>query len=185
MFWLGIGLFFGLHVIPSRPILRDRLIGYMGINRYKGIFALLSLIGLILIAAGYSRMDYHELWTSPDWASHLALLVMPIVFVLWVAAELKGHIRKKLKHPMMIGVLLWALVHLFNNGDRASLYLFGSFALYSVFAMISANRRELLPEYTSASRMHDIKAVGVGIVLFAGVLWAHEFLFGIAPAIFW
>ena len=182
MFWLGIGLFFGLHVMPSLPNLRDRLIGSMGKNRYKGTYALISLIGLILIAIGYTRMDYHALWTSPDWASHLALMVMPLVFVLWIAAELRGHIRKKFKHPMMTGVLLWALVHLLNNGDSASLYLFGSFALFSVFAIISSNRRGKLPDYASASSMHDVRAVGVGIVLFAGVLWAHEFLFGIAPA---
>jgi len=153
----------------------------MGENRYKRAYSLVVLIGLVLIAVGYTRMDYQELWPSPVWASHLALTVMPIVFVLLVAAELKGHIRKKIKHPMMIGVLLWAAVHLVANGDRASLYLFGTFALFSLFSIISSSRRGKLPNYTTAKSMHDVIAVGIGIVLFAGVLWGHEFLFGVAP----
>ncbi len=181
MIWLGIGLFFGSHVIPSLPSVRDRLIDRMGNNRYMGAYSLVALSGLILIAIGYSRMDYQELWPSPVWASHLALTVMPIVFVLQVAAELKGHIRKKIKHPMIIGILLWAVVHLVNNGDRASLYLFGSFALFSVFSIISSNRRGKLPSYATAKTKHDIIAVVIGVVLFVGVLWGHEFLFGVAP----
>ena len=181
MIWLGIGIFFGLHVMPSLPTVRGRLIGRMGEMPYKGAYALVALIGLVLIVMGYARMDYQELWPSPAWASHLALAVMPIVFILQVAAELKGHIRKTIKHPMIIGVLLWAVVHLIANGDRAALYLFGSFALYSVFSIISSTRRGKLPSYATPKVMHDVIAVGVGLVLFAGVLWAHGFLFGVAP----
>ncbi|MBT4888037.1 MAG: NnrU family protein [Rhodospirillales bacterium] len=180
MIWFGIGLFFGLHFIPSLPNVRKRLIGRMGENAYKGAYSLIAFIGLILIGVGYTRMEYQELWTSPIWASHLTLTVMPIVFILQVAAELKGHIRKTLKHPMMLGVLLWALVHLVSNGDRASLYLFGSFALFSLFSIISSIRRGKLPDYNSAKSMHDFIAVGIGVVLFAAVLWGHEFLFGVA-----
>ena len=141
----------------------------------------MALAGLAFIAIGYGRVEYQELWHSPAWASRLALAVMPIVFILQVAAELKGHIRKKIKHPMIIGVLLWAAVHLVNNGDRASLYLFGSFAVFSVFSILSSNRRGKPPDYATANGRHDVIAVGLGTVLSAGVLWAHPFLFGVAP----
>ena len=181
MIWLGIVPFFGLHAMPSLPNVRDRLIGCMGEKRYKGAYSLVALIGLILIGIGYTRVDYQELWSSPVWASYLALAVMPIAFILQVTAELRGHIRKKIKHPMTIGVLLWAVVHLVANGDRASLYLFGSFARFSLFSIISSSRRGKLPSYTTAKSMHDVIAVGIGIVLFAGVLWGHGFLFGVAP----
>ncbi len=181
MIWLGIGLFFGLHIVPSMPGVRDRFVERMGENRYKGVYSLLALSGLIIMAVGYANMDYQELWTTPEWANHLAFAVMPIVFILWVAAEMKGHIRKKLKHPMIIGVLLWAIVHLLNNGDRASLYLFGSFALFSVFSIISSTRRGKLPTYASPKGKHDIASVIIGIGLFSAVLWGHEFLFGVVP----
>lgn len=182
MIWLGIGLFFGLHIMPSFTNVRDALISRLGEKRYKGLYALLSLSGLIVMGVGYGNMDYQELWLTPVWASHLALAVMPVVFVLWVAAEMKGHIRKTIKHPMIIGILLWATVHLVNNGDRASLYLFGSFAVYAVFSIISSTRRGKFPAYDTANGRHDIMAIGIGGLLFAVmVLWAHGFLFGVAP----
>ncbi len=181
MIWLGIGLFFGLHLVPSFPDTRDRLIGRLGEKGYKAAYSILSLIGLVVIAIGYSRMDHQELWPTPAWASHLALAVMPLAFILWVAAELKGHIRKTVKHPMIIGILLWAIIHLVNNGDRASLYLFGSFALYSVFSIISFTRRGKVPADAPARGLHDVLAVVVGMAVFSGVLWAHGFLFGVTP----
>lgn len=97
MIWLGIGLFFGIHIIPSLPGVRNKLIARMGENPYKGAYSVVSLIGLILIVVGYTRIEYQELWPTPDWASYLALVAMAIVFVFWMAAEMKGHIRKKIR----------------------------------------------------------------------------------------
>ena len=183
MIWLGIGLFFGLHLLPSLPGARNQLIGRMGEKRYKGGYALLSLGGLVLIALGYSNMTQQALWIAPDWGGHLAFAVMPVVFVLLAAAELKGRIRKIIKHPMLIGVLLWGIVHLVNNGDRASLYLFGSFALFSLLAIISSNRRGKVRNDYTPKASHDLIALAVGSVLFVVVLWGHAFLFGVTPTL--
>jgi len=183
MIWLGIGLFFGLHLLPSMPNVRDQLIGRVGEKRYKGGYALLSFGGLVLIILGYGNIGIHELWAAPDWGSHLAFAVMPVVFVLLAAAELKGHIRTTIKHPMLIGVLLWGGVHLVNNGDRASLYLFGSFVLFSLYAIIFSSRRDQgRKDYTPKAR-HDVIALVVGTVLFVVVLWGHPFLFGVTPTL--
>jgi uncharacterized membrane protein len=181
MIWLGIGLFFGLHIIPSLPGFRTQLISRMGAGGYKGAFALIALTGLVFLGLGYTRMEYLELWSTPDWASYLALAVMSVAFIFWVAAEMKGHIRKTIKHPMIIGVLLWSVVHLVNNGDRASLYLFGSFALFSVFSIISSNRRGKFFDYPSPNARHDVIAIILGAALFSAVLWGHDYLFGVAP----
>jgi uncharacterized membrane protein len=183
MIWLGIVLFFGIHIMPSIPGVREQLISRVGAGPYKGLFALVSLGGLVLMGFGYVDMEYQELWQTPVWAAHLALAVMPVAFILWVAAEMKGRIRLKVKHPMMIGMLLWSLVHLANNGDEASLYLFGTFALYSVFSIVSSTRRGKLPDYPEPQGKFDIIAVIVGLSFFGGMLWAHEFLIGVSPGI--
>ncbi len=182
MIWLGIGLFFGAHLIPSVPGFREQLMGKLGANGYKGIFSVVSLAGIILLSMGYSRMDYQELWPTPEWAGSLALVVMPFVILLWISAELKGNIRKSIKHPMMIGMLLWSTIHLINNGDVASMYLFGSFAVYSAYSVISSIRKGSAPSYEIAKPAHDVLAVGVSVVLSAGIIfWAHEFVFGVVP----
>lgn len=182
MIWLGIVVFFSLHLIPVFPTLRSRLVQRLGENKYKGIYSLIALTGLILIALGYGRMEYQEVWEIPDGARELAFFVMPIVFILEVAAEMKGHIRKKLKHPMMLGILIWAVVHLINNGDLASVLLFGSFGLYSIVSIISTTRRGKLPDYENPSGKHDALTVVIASGLFAVVYWGHEFLFGVSPA---
>ena len=38
-----------------------------------------------------------------------------------------GHIKHAIRHPMLIGTILWAAGHLLANGDLASLFLFGAF----------------------------------------------------------
>lgn len=181
MIWLGMLVFFGVHLVPSFASVRERLITRLGAKGYKGLYSLTALAGLVLIILGYADLDYDELWLVPSWASQVAFVVMPVVMILQVAAEVKGHIRKTIKHPMIIGVLMWALVHLLNNGDRASLYLFGSFALFAVFSIISSTRRGKLPDYNQPNAKHDLFAVVLGLIVFVLILWAHEFLFGVAP----
>ena len=181
MIWLGIGVFFGLHTLPSLPGVRAGLVARLGAGGYKAGFSLIAIASLVVMIIGYGGMEYQEIWQSPPWASRAALGIMPFVLILQVAAELKGHIRKTVKHPMIIGVLMWALVHLLNNGDRASLYLFGAFAIFSVFSIVSSTRRGKLPDYPHPKIKHDAIAVGLGLVLFAVILSAHEFLFGVAP----
>ena len=68
---------------------------------------------------------------------------------------MKGHIRKKTRHPMLLGMVLWGVVHLINNGDLASVSLFGAFLLYSLFAIVSANRRGKIPSYEVTGGSHD------------------------------
>lgn len=183
MMLAGLILFFGMHLVPSVPGVREGLVARMGENPYKGLFALVSIGGLVLFGFGFADRDYHELWTTPAWGPHLAMTVMPVVFVLWLAGEGKGRIRKKLKHPMVYGTFLWSLVHLVNNGDLGSVYLFGGFALYSLFAVYSANRRGKVPNYTEPRGRSDVISVVGGLALYGLVLWGHEFVLGVSPGI--
>ena len=69
-----------------------------------------------------------------------SLLVWPaIIFI--VAAYIPGHIKRVLKHPMLVGVKLWALAHLIANGDLGSIILFGSILAWAVFDRITLKRR--------------------------------------------
>ena len=58
---LGLLLFLGLHLIPVVPPLKVQLVHAFGENRYKGLFALLSALGLViwslvhLLANGHAK----------------------------------------------------------------------------------------------------------------------------------
>ena len=58
-----------------------------------------------------------------------------------VAAYIPGDIKRVLKHPMLVGVKLWAVAHLIANGDLGSIILFGSFLAWAVFDRIALKQR--------------------------------------------
>lgn len=182
MAWLitGLVLLLGVHLVPHFPTLRGRLVDRFGLWPYKGLFALISLLGLGLIVFGFPRADVVAIWEPPPWSSIAALAVMPVVFVLIIAAYAPTNIRRYLRHPMLTGVLLWAVTHLFANGDQASLLLFGGFALYAPFAMWSANRRGARLSDRSVPFGYDAAVVAAGMLVYAIVLYWHAPLFGAA-----
>ena len=93
------------------------------------------------------------------------------------------HIRAVLRHPMLLGVLLWAIAHLLSNGDLRSVVLFGAFAGYSVIDLISVLARGKRPSTEKPPRlaMDGVAIVG-GLVAASLFTYFHAALFGM-PAI--
>ena len=178
----GLLLFLGIHVLPTFTGGRERLRAALGADRYRGLFSLVALIGLGLIIYGKAIAPFVPVWDGWLPGRHLALTVMPFVFILFAAANMPGHIRARLRHPMLIGTLLWAGVHLSVNGDLASILLFGGFLVWGLFDLISAIARgKTLIGNKPASARFDIIAVVAGSVLFLVVARFHAQLFG--PAV--
>ena len=107
----------------------------------------------------------------------------PAALVLFAAANMPTHIRAVLRHPMLLGLLLWATAHLLSNGDLRSVVLFGSFAGYAVIDLVSAVARDQRLSTDKAPRLAmDGAAIVAGLVA-AGLLAVfHAALFGV-PAI--
>jgi len=116
----GLALFLGIHVLPMFPSLRAALLARWGEPRYKGVFSVVSAVGLVLIVAGYAVADDRTRLFAPFPAARaLAPFAMVASFILFAAANMRGHLRRIVRHPMLLGLLLWASVHLLANGDRA------------------------------------------------------------------
>jgi uncharacterized membrane protein len=84
---------------------------------------------------------------------------------------------------MLVAVKLWALAHLLANGMLHDLLLFGSFLAWAVVDRISMKRRTQRPIPTlPATRANDAIAVIGGLAVYVVmVVWAHQWLFGVAP----
>lgn len=109
-----------------------------------------------------------------------AIWFMPFALILLAAAFIPGNLKRCTAHPMLWAITLWALVHLLANGDLAGLLLFGSFGLYSLYAMRSQTLRGARPAQTSRPIAGDIGAVVVGLIAYALLLRFHASLFGVA-----
>ena len=58
---------------------RQGLIARIGEGPWKGLYSLVSIVGLVLIVWGYglSRLDPVVLWSPPIWTKHLAIVAEP------------------------------------------------------------------------------------------------------------
>lgn len=181
---LGLVLFLGIHLLPVVTGVRNALFAKLGEKGYKGIFSVISALGLVLIVVGYARAPSEPRLFNPVPAAILiAPLAMIASFVLLASANMRTHIRRTLRHPMLIGVGLWAAVHLLANGETKATLLFGAFLAYVVIDMVSAVQRHAVKNFVPVARQ-DVMAVGAGIVLALLVMAFHRQLFGV-QAVHW
>jgi len=176
---LGLALFLLPHLLPVLPGARAGLVTRWGEQRYKGLFSLLSGVGLILIVAGYYGASRGvQLFAPVPAARAAAPYAMTLVFILLAASHSPSHIRAAIKHPMLIGVLIWATVHLLANGDLRGSVLFGAFGAYAIVDLISAFQRGSVASFTPTLRADIVSIVGGSIVALL-VMTFHRVIFGV------
>ena len=188
---LGLVLFLGVHSVRMvASSWRCATIARHGEGAWKGVYSLLSLAGLALVAWGYglARQEPVVLWTPPVATRHAASLLMLLAFVLLVAAYVpRNRIKIRLGHPMVLGVKLWALAHLLSNGNLADVVLFGSFLVWAVLSFRAARQRDDEAVLTPGpSRRSSLRAtlitVVLGAVAWAGfAFWGHSAWIGVSP----
>ncbi len=181
MTWLILGLIvlIGIHLVPAAPAVRQQMVEKMGPWPYTAVFSLISLIGLGLIVWGKAMAQIIPLWGPPAWGYYVPPLLMIPAFVLLAGAYLPGNTKRFIRNPMATAVVLWAVGHLFANGDAASLILFGGLGAYSAFSIWSANRRGAQKQADTVHYGWDVLVVVVGLALYAALVMLHPTLFGV------
>ncbi|GAA0580729.1 NnrU family protein [Caenispirillum bisanense] len=152
-------LFLASHLVVSPSPLRPWLIGRLGQGPYLGIYSLVSLAALVWMGYAYGRAPFVPVWQPPPGMAHLALILVPLAFVLLVLSvatpnPTAGPTGKALaegratgiiavtRHPMMWAFSLWAVAHLLANGDLASILLFGTVLVVAQAGMVLLDRRK-------------------------------------------
>lgn len=117
-------------------------------------------------------------------------------------SALEGAIRIT-RHPLLWAMIGWAVVHIGNNPDPASALVFGYVLGLSAIGTVIVDRRRarLLPDHwpriaaatsnvpfvailggRAPVRLQEFSPLGLafGVALWAGLLWAHPHVFGVA-----
>ena len=188
MLILGLVLFLGVH--STRIVAegwRSTMMRRLGAGTWKGLYALVSLVGLGLVVWGFgvAREQPYQLWAPPYFLRHVMWLLTMLAFILLAAAYVpRNAIKARLHHPMVLAVIFWALGHLLVNGNVAHVVLFGSFLLWAALSFRAARARDraALTVYPAGTVSGTIATVLVGALAWAGVaFWAHGLLIDIRP----
>jgi uncharacterized membrane protein len=185
----GLILFLGVHSVRIfAEDWRARVIAQRGERLWKGVYALLSIAGFVLLVAGFgrARADTVVVWTPPPWTHDLAGALTLVAFVLVAAAYVPGNdIKARLGDPMILGVKSWALAHLLADGTLAAIVLFASFLAWAVLDFRAARRRRRAAGGEVAAVVRSGRtavAVLVGVVAWAAfAFWLHGRWIGVWP----
>lgn len=170
-----------VHLVPGLGQLRSRLIDRLGKNTYLAGYALLSLLGIVLVVYGKSRAEFQPVWFPPDWSREFVIGVMAVAFYLFAAGDMKSNLKRYTNHPMLWGIVLWSAAHLLANGDLASILLFSSFLVFSLFAMFSINKRGSAKQKESYGFKRDVLVVIAGLLAYGVfMVFLHPWLIGVA-----
>jgi uncharacterized membrane protein len=181
----GLVLFIGTHILTTLRDKRAAVIARLGESGYKIAYTVIAIVGVYLIGHGFSvyrATEWINVWYPPVAMRHIALGLMLPAIILVVASYIRGRIYTAVKHPMLAGVKLWAVLHLLANGDLGSIILFGSILAWAVYDRISLKRREDpgAPPIPVGGLGNDLIAVVVGTVAYLALAFAfHPLVIGV------
>ena len=184
MVWLcaGVLLFTAAHLSTGiARELRASLIERIGEGPYKGIFALVLVASIALIVIGWRSTLPGLVYRPPTWGTPVASVLMLFAVMLFGAAHYKTRIKRYIRHPQLTGMALWAVSHLFANGDSRSLILFGGLGLWALIEMLVINRREgpWVRPYGPALSV-EVRGILISAVIFFILVFLHPYFAGVA-----
>ncbi|MEI4263014.1 NnrU family protein [Roseovarius sp. D0-M9] len=167
---LGLVLWYSGHFFKRlAPDARAR----MG-KKARGPITLVLLGGVILMVIGYRMADGAFFWGRHPATVGINNLLMLLSVYLFAVSGAKTALARKMRHPMLGAVKVWALAHLLVNGDVPSFILFGGLLAWAVAEMIVINRAE--PNWTpppAKSAQKEVIVVIATLVVYAAIVGVH------------
>jgi uncharacterized membrane protein len=167
---LGVALWSGAHLF--KRLAPDARAG-MG-EKGRGPIALTILGGIVLMVIGYRMADGAVYWGRSPAMVGINNLLMLLSVYMFAASGAKTALARKMRHPMLGAVKVWALAHLLVNGDVPSFILFGGLLAWAVVEMILINRanRDWTPPPPAPLRK-ETTAVIATVIVYALLAAAH------------
>ena len=213
---LATAAFLLTHFVSSTPV-RAALVNAVGEWPYRGLYSLVAAVTLGWMIWAYAQAPRGELLWTP--LRLLPLLLMPFSLILVVTGywrnptmvgadrllksddPARGMIRIT-RHPLMWGVMLWAIAHMLARADVNSIVFFGGFFILAAlgtvlldsrkspdpdfqrFAAVSSN----IPFLAIAQGRNRLvwREIGglrpaIGLAAFVALFLLHPWLFGARP----
>ncbi len=177
---LGVLIFAGVHLLPTFVGLRAGIIRLIGEKLYQALVALASFGSIGLMVVGFKHSEMLDIYHPPKWGHLVTAVLMLISLTLFAASHMPTNIKHYTRHPMLWGLVLWGVAHLFANGDKSSIILFGGLAVYGLLGMASANLRGAKLQPQTLPWRAEVKPVLAGVVAYLVLVLLHPYLFGVS-----
>ena len=175
---LGLFLWVDAHWIKRiAPKFRTGMDARLGAGPARGMIAAAIVISIGMMVIGFRGAEITPVYTPFSWAGHLNNLLMLFAVICLGMGSSKGRMKTWFRHPMLTGVVVWAIAHLLVNGDLASIILFSGLGFWAFTSRILINRAEGVwkrPEAGPASG--DIRLLVISAVVFAVIVGIHTLL---------
>ncbi len=182
MYWIaliaGVALWWGAHLLKRIAPARRAAMGDPG----KGAVAVAIGLGIVLMVIGYRGAAFIPVWQPPAFMVHINNLGMLIAIYMLSPAPKRGKVLAGMRHPMLTGFSIWAVVHLLVNGDLASIILFGGLLIWAVLTarVINAAEPDWSPSNTTGSLAKDGMFMAGSVILLGVIGFVHNWL-GVWP----
>ncbi|MBQ1204131.1 MAG: NnrU family protein [Loktanella sp.] len=146
-------------------------------DKGKLIVAIGAVLGIVLMVIGYRAAEGAVYWGRTPAMTGINNLLMVFAVYLYAASGAKTRITRKIRHPQLTAVKLWAVAHLLVNGDVPSFVLFGGLLAWAVAEVIlinRANRAWAPPPVVPVKK--EITAIVATVVVFTIISAIHAWL---------
>lgn len=212
LLWAG---FAGSHLVLSSQGVRRALVARVGEGPFRGLYSLVAFGFFVPLVRTYFAHKHSGpwLWTVPHGPAvrGVAYVAMGLAFVLVVAAFLRPSpgaivpgspeprgVQRITRHPLLMGLVVFGLVHLLLNGSATDVAFFGGFIAFSLVGAWHQDARKLAdgaPEFrrfyeatpllpfTGRETLRGLRefsplALAIGIAATVVVRWFHSTWFG-------
>jgi uncharacterized membrane protein len=219
-------LFLGTHLGISSTVLRGRLVAMLGEGGYLIAYSLVAALTLGYLIWMYGALPrYGYFWLPSPELYMVPKVLMPIAIILLVggfmvrnptvvgmegslrempADELARGVTRITRHPFQWSVVLWAVTHLFANGDQISVVFFSTFLILGLAGSVLIDRKKAaklgpawqpyaevtsnLPFAAIVSGRNRLALkellvpVAVGLAVYVLAYWAHPWIAGVRIA---
>ncbi len=148
----------------------------MMMPQVKAMVAGFVLVGVVAMVIGYRMADVVPVYDPLPGLGHANNLLMLFSIYLFGVGGAKSMLVDRLRHPMLLGMVIWSLSHLLVNGDLASIVLFGSLGLWAVAEMVLINRAGPWKRPKPGKWTGDLKNLVGTLAVYGLIVWVHMLL---------
>ena len=219
---LAAAVFVVSHLVLSARGLRASMIERFGKLAFLAVYSMIALAAFAWLLIEFIGAPREYLWAAPTWVRHLPMGVMAIVAIFIVAGysapnptavgldqlarvdEGPKGIFRVTRHPILMAITLWALVHVPASGQVSGMVIQVSVGVLAIAGMFQIDRRkarelgEAWTRYREQSSLIPFAAivggrqrfvfseigwgrVAAGLALYGALLLAHPVIIGVSP----